>query len=314
MATRRNVHVRSIAVLALSYLVGLVAYPYLPGPFLEQTPSARIEVAFTLPTAALVIFTLFRSLWTHDRVRTGNGAFESTYQAIGFGPCCSLRLHVVVAILLTDAMDTVLVRSWGRRSTIVMLGLTSAMGPHPRARTSPSAYRRLDADQRTTLAAGAPRQRLRHGQPRRHHGDRGPRSEADVRRERRLPLRRARDHDRLRLVPRYARACQHAVDGQNPLGGPLTILSAIGAVLVVRVAAVAILGPPSTFLPLNWFYPIVDTTVLVTAAVIVFVVVAFAAANPIRLYRRIALAALFVSFIPDLRPGRWRATWPSPWR
>ena len=94
--------------------------------------------------------------------------------------------------------------------------------------------------------------------------------------------------------------------------GPLTILAAIGAVLVVRVAAVAVLHPPATFQPLNWFFPIFDTTVLVTAAVIVFVVVAFAAASPIRVYQRIALAALFVSFIPDLRlPGRWPgATWP----
>jgi hypothetical protein len=106
---------------------------------------------------------------------------------------------------------------------------------------------------------------------------------------------------------------QQAVDRARILWvGPLTILSAISAVLAVRVAAVAVLNPPATFLPLNWFFPIVDTTVLVTAAVIVFVVVAFAAANPIGLYRRIALAALFVSFIPDLLlPGRWPgATWP----
>jgi hypothetical protein len=94
--------------------------------------------------------------------------------------------------------------------------------------------------------------------------------------------------------------------------GPLTILSAIGAVLVVRVAAVAVLQPPATFLPLSWFFPIFDTTVLVTGAFIVFVVVVFAAVNPIRLYRRIAFVALFVSFIPDLLlPGRWPgATWP----
>ncbi len=125
MATRRNVHISSLVVLALSYLVGIVAYPYLPGPFLEQTPSARIEVAFTLPTAALVIFALFRSLWTHDRVRTGNGAFETTYQAIVFRAMLFVfALHAVVMILLTDAMDTVLVRSWGGRSVIVMLGLT----------------------------------------------------------------------------------------------------------------------------------------------------------------------------------------------
>ena len=79
---------RAIAVLALGYLAGLVAYPALPGPFLAQSTPARWLVAFTLPTAALVIDTLFRSLWKHDGIRAGNGAFAATYDAIVFA-CCS---------------------------------------------------------------------------------------------------------------------------------------------------------------------------------------------------------------------------------
>ena len=72
---KRYRQARAFVVLATGYVAGVIAYPYLPGPFLEQRPSARILVAFTLPTTALVIYSLFRSLWRHDRVRSGNGAF-----------------------------------------------------------------------------------------------------------------------------------------------------------------------------------------------------------------------------------------------
>lgn len=122
---KRHVHVRSIAVIAFGYIVGALAYSRLPGLFLEERPSARLEIAFALPTTTLVIYTLFRSLWRHDRIRTGNGSFEATYQAIVFRTLLFVfALHVVVMVLLTDAMDAVSIRSWGGRSVIVMLGLT----------------------------------------------------------------------------------------------------------------------------------------------------------------------------------------------
>ena len=82
MIAKRSIDARAMAAVAAGYLAGLAAYPNLPGPFLRQQPSARVLVAFTLPTTALVIYALFRSLWRHDPVRSGNGAFESTYQAI----------------------------------------------------------------------------------------------------------------------------------------------------------------------------------------------------------------------------------------
>jgi hypothetical protein len=96
--------------------------------------------------------------------------------------------------------------------------------------------------------------------------------------------------------------------------GPLTVAAAIAAVLVVRVVAVAVLQlPPEGFQPLNWFFPIVDTLVLVTAAVIVFAIVASWAKTPIRTYEWIALAALAVSVVPDLQIHARRPelfTWP----
>jgi hypothetical protein len=50
----------------------------------------------------------------------------------------------------------------------------------------------------------------------------------------------------------------------------------------------------------------------IAVALVVFAFVAGTAAEPLRLYRRIAFAALFVSFIPDLLlPERFlHATWP----
>jgi len=120
---KRHVRARAIVVLAMGYIVGLVAYPKLPGPFLDHT-SARLLVAFTLPTTALVIDTLFRSLWMHDRIRSGNGAFESTYYAIVLRVLLFvLALQVLVMIELTGAMDAVGVRLSAGRAVVVLLGV-----------------------------------------------------------------------------------------------------------------------------------------------------------------------------------------------
>jgi len=92
--------------------------------------------------------------------------------------------------------------------------------------------------------------------------------------------------------------------------GPLTVAVAVAAVAVVRVVAVALLQPSPRFQPLHWGPPIVDTFVLVTAAVLVFMVVIGSGSRPIFTYRCIALGVLLLSFIPDLflpGPGvRWR--------
>ena len=120
MASKRHIHARAVAVLVTGYLVGLAAYPELPGPFLDQKVSARIMVAFTL----LVIYTLFRSLWVHDRIRSGNGAFESTYHAIVLRALLFvLALHVLVMTVLTGAMDAVGLRLSAGRTVVVLLGV-----------------------------------------------------------------------------------------------------------------------------------------------------------------------------------------------
>jgi hypothetical protein len=95
--------------------------------------------------------------------------------------------------------------------------------------------------------------------------------------------------------------------------GPLTIMSSIGAVLVVRSVALRVVSRPPRFAPLGVGPPIIDTAVLVAAAVLVFAVVAGTSTNPCRLYRRIAFVALVASFIPDvLLPGRMPgATWAT---
>jgi hypothetical protein len=123
MAANRYIQARAISVLVIGYVVGLLAYPNLPGPFLDQKISARIMVAFTLPTTALVIYTLFRSLWMHDRIRSGNGAFEFTYHAIVLRALLFvLALHVLVMIVLTDAMDAVGLRLSAGRAVVVLFG------------------------------------------------------------------------------------------------------------------------------------------------------------------------------------------------
>ena len=122
MAPKQRIDARAIAVVAAGYLVGLVAYPRLPGLFLDQRISARILVAFTLPTTALVIYSLFRSLWIHDRIRSGNGAFESTYHAIVLRVLLFvLALHVLVMMQLTGAMDGL--RLPASRAVVVLFGV-----------------------------------------------------------------------------------------------------------------------------------------------------------------------------------------------
>jgi hypothetical protein len=120
----RRIDARAMAVLALGYLSGAIAYPLLPGPFLDNVLSARIMVAFTLPTTALVIYALFRSLWRHDRIRSGNGAFESTYDAIVLRTLLFvIALQVLVMIELTGMLDVVGLHVSAGRAVVVLLGV-----------------------------------------------------------------------------------------------------------------------------------------------------------------------------------------------
>src|SRR5215475_12746923 len=95
--------------------------------------------------------------------------------------------------------------------------------------------------------------------------------------------------------------------------GPLTVLSAIIGVLIVRAIAMAIL--PSPYAPglAMIALPIVLTLVLCTGAVFVYALVGRFAKQPVRTFVIISAVFLVISFLPDLAvasapfPG---AGWP----
>jgi len=123
MTIKRHTPAAAPIAIAIGYVIGSAAYPRLPGPFLEHTPSARIMVAFTLPTTALAIYALFRSLWNHDRVRGGNGAFESTYHTIVlWAVLFVVALHGLVMIELTRAADRIALPLSTGRVVVVLFG------------------------------------------------------------------------------------------------------------------------------------------------------------------------------------------------
>ena len=92
--------------------------------------------------------------------------------------------------------------------------------------------------------------------------------------------------------------------------GPLTIVSAVMAVLATRHVALLIIPRPPRFDILSMGPSILDTAVLVTIAIFVFASVASSAApRPRQRYRLVAFVALLVSFLPDLLLLR-AAPWP----
>jgi uncharacterized membrane protein len=136
MPVKREVPVRSVAVLAVGYVVGFLAYPKLPGPFLDDHLVARFMMAFGLPTTAAVIHLLFRSLWRHDQVRSGNGAFEATYRAIVFR--CLLFVAGLHALVMTVLAGANIDRNLAMRAVVVMLGLTFVAVGNLLPRTRPN--------------------------------------------------------------------------------------------------------------------------------------------------------------------------------
>lgn len=91
---------------------------------------------------------------------------------------------------------------------------------------------------------------------------------------------------------------------------PVTVATSVAAVLLVRVAAVAILRPDPDFAPLGWIAPTADTVILVSIAVGVYAWLAGQMGDVVRNWRRIAFAALLISFLPDLGMAA-NAGWPN---
>ncbi len=97
--------------------------------------------------------------------------------------------------------------------------------------------------------------------------------------------------------------------------GPLTVVAAVVAVQIVRFIILALLPQASNAMQLSVLgISVVFTAVLVIGAVLVFALVARFAANPIKLYQRIALIVLVISLIPDAlwaRSSMPGASWPN---
>jgi len=139
MTAKRNPRIGPLVVIALGFLVGGLAYPNLPADALDNKLFLQLEVAFALPTTVLVLHLIFRSLWRHDRIRTGNGAFEATYQAIVFRVMLFVfAMNALLMIALTDAMDVIGSHTWGKRVVVVMLGLTFVAVGNLLPRTRPN--------------------------------------------------------------------------------------------------------------------------------------------------------------------------------
>ncbi|HLF02981.1 MAG TPA: DUF6069 family protein [Anaerolineales bacterium] len=82
--------------------------------------------------------------------------------------------------------------------------------------------------------------------------------------------------------------------------GPLTVVASVVAVLIMRAMAVAILNPSPAFTPLGLGPPMAFTTLLVTAAVIVFANMGRFVPRPIRTFQIVSVVVLVLSFIPDI--------------
>ena len=83
--------------------------------------------------------------------------------------------------------------------------------------------------------------------------------------------------------------------------GPITVLTSLAAVHVVRLIALtrADVAPASPMrVSLGWIAPTADTVILCSLAVLVFAMVGGFSDDPFRAFQRVALGALLVSFLP----------------
>lgn len=92
--------------------------------------------------------------------------------------------------------------------------------------------------------------------------------------------------------------------------GPATVMAAVGAVVIVQLAALRMFDAPRRS-PLTTHEPAIFTAVLVSGAVVVFLGVLLEAANPARTFGRIALVTLALSLVPDIAIGFSSVTWAS---
>jgi len=108
------------AVLAVAYAIGAIVFFRADSPWLVASITSRVLVSFGLPITATVIYLLFRSLWKHDTIRTGNGKFQATYNAIVLWVVLFVSiLHAFVAAALVGIADN---RAVFSRAVIFLFG------------------------------------------------------------------------------------------------------------------------------------------------------------------------------------------------
>ena len=86
--------------------------------------------------------------------------------------------------------------------------------------------------------------------------------------------------------------------------GPVTVLTSIATVLLVRLLVIHIPGVRADSTPLGLIAPTIDTTILVSMAMLVFAGLSASSDYPVRTFRRVAFGALLVSFVPLIVVGR----------
>ena len=98
--------------------------------------------------------------------------------------------------------------------------------------------------------------------------------------------------------------------------GPLSVATAVLAVLAIQAIAIRAISPLPRFSHaiLSSTEPAILTAILGSAAVAVFALCVRWAVDPLRKYRQLAIAALLVSFLPNIAAGllmRPAVDWPS---
>ena len=99
-----------------------------------------------------------------------------------------------------------------------------------------------------------------------------------------------------------ARTAPGAGSALNKLvwAGPLTIVAAMAANTIIGLIAAALLNPDPGFIPLTVPVPAVFTLFGVLAAVVVYAAMVHFARKPVEQFRKVAMIALVVSFVPDI--------------
>ena len=93
---------------------------------------------------------------------------------------------------------------------------------------------------------------------------------------------------------------QHSLSGRFWWVGILTIIAAVIMNAIIVFAAHEAFTVAATFTPLQFESVIPATAIAVTGALIVFAFIVMRSQQPVRLFRRIAVAVLVVSIIPGL--------------